>query len=68
VLVILLGSIIGFAMAHELAIVNEREQGDTVVRIAVDEDYQEDLVVNVEPLASKMLCVRHMITHVARLR
>jgi predicted double-glycine peptidase len=53
VLVILLGSIIGFAMAHELAIVNEREQGDTVVRIAVDEDYQEDLVVNVEPLAVK---------------
>ncbi|MEQ3692952.1 MAG: C39 family peptidase [Alcanivorax sp.] len=40
-------------MAHELAIVNEREQGDTVVRIAVDEDYQEDLVVNVEPLAVK---------------
>jgi predicted double-glycine peptidase len=40
-------------MAHELAIVNEREQGDTVVRIAVDEDYQEDLVVNVEPLSVK---------------
>lgn len=40
-------------MAHELAIVNEREQGDTIVRIAVDEDYQEDLVVNVEPLAVK---------------
>ncbi|MEK9710972.1 MAG: C39 family peptidase, partial [Thalassolituus sp.] len=52
-LVILLGSIIGFAMAHELAIVNDREQGDTVVRVAVGEDYQEDMVVNVEPLAAK---------------
>jgi len=40
-------------MAHELAIVNEREQGDTVVRVAVGEDYQEDMVVNVEPLAAK---------------
>jgi len=40
-------------MAHELAIVNEREQGDTVVRVAVGEDYQNDMVVNVEPLASK---------------
>jgi len=53
VLIILLGSVIGFAMAHELAIVNEREQGDTVVRVAVGEDYQNDMVVNVEPLASK---------------
>lgn len=52
-LIILLGSVIGFAMAHELAIVNEREQGDTVVRVAVGEDYQEDMVVNVEPLAAK---------------
>jgi len=40
-------------MAHELAIVNDREQGDTVVRVAVGEDYQEDMVVNVEPLAAK---------------
>lgn len=40
-------------MVHEIAIVNEREQGDTVVRIAVNEDYQEDKVVNVEPLAVK---------------
>ena len=52
-LIILLGSVIGFAMAHELAIVNEREQGDTVVRVAVGEDYQEDMIVNVEPLAAK---------------
>ena len=40
-------------MAHELAVVNEREQGDTVVRVAVGEDYQNDMVVNVEPLAAK---------------
>jgi len=53
VLIILLGSIIGFAMAHEMALVNEREQGDTVVRIAVNEDYQEDKIVNVEPLSVK---------------
>jgi len=40
-------------MAHEMALVNEREQGDTVVRIAVNEDYQEDKIVNVEPLSVK---------------
>lgn len=40
-------------MVHELAIVNEREQGDTIVRVAVNEDFQEDKVVNVEPLAVK---------------
>ena len=40
-------------MVHEFAIVNDREQGDTVVRVAVNEDFQEDRVVNVEPLSTK---------------
>ena len=48
--IILLGSIIGFAMVHEFAIVNDRPQGDTVYRVAVNEEYQHDEVVNVEPL------------------
>ncbi|WP_300425403.1 C39 family peptidase [uncultured Thalassolituus sp.] len=52
-LVILLGSIIGFAMVHEFALVNDRQQGDTIVRVAVNEDFQEDKVVNVEPLSTK---------------
>tara|TARA_B100001109_G_scaffold255900_1_gene262840 strand:- start:50313 stop:51248 length:936 start_codon:yes stop_codon:yes gene_type:complete len=50
VFIILLGSIIGFAMVHEFAIVNDRPQGDTVYRVAVNEEYQHDEVVNVEPL------------------
>ena len=49
--IILLGSIIGFAMVHELAIVNDRQPGDMVYRVAVNEAYQYDQVVNVEPLA-----------------
>lgn len=49
--IILLGSIIGFAMVHEFAIVNDREQGDTIYRVGVNEPYQYDQVVNVEPLA-----------------
>jgi len=40
-------------MVHEFAIVNDRQQGDTVVRVAVNEDFQEDKVVNVEPLSTK---------------
>lgn len=38
-------------MVHELAIVNDRQQGDIVYRVAVDEPYQYDQVVNVEPLS-----------------
>lgn len=49
--VILLGSIIGFAMIHELAIVNDRQQGDTVIRYDVNQAFQSDQIVNVEPLA-----------------
>lgn len=48
--VILLGSIIAFAMVNEFAIVPDRNQGDTVVRVAVGQDGQHDQVVNVEPL------------------
>ncbi|WP_225692761.1 MULTISPECIES: C39 family peptidase [unclassified Thalassolituus] len=51
--IILLGSIIGFAMVHELAIVNDRQQGDAFVRVAVNEPYQYDQLVNVEPLSVK---------------
>ncbi|WP_430462462.1 C39 family peptidase [Thalassolituus sp. LLYu03] len=38
-------------MVNELAIVNDRQQGDMVYRVAVNEPYQYDQVVNVEPLA-----------------
>ena len=48
--IILLGSMIAFAMVHEATIVPERKPGDTVVRVAVQEHYQYDTVVNVEPL------------------
>lgn len=51
--VILLGSIIAFAMVNEFAIVTDRVQGDTVVRVAVGQDGQYDQVVNVEPLAAQ---------------
>lgn len=51
VFVILLGSIVGFLMLNEAATVSDRQVGDTVVRIAVNEQHQEDRVVNVEPLA-----------------
>lgn len=51
--IILLGSIIGFAMVHEFAIINDRQQGDTVYRVAVNEPYQYDQVVNVEPLVTQ---------------
>ena len=40
-------------MVHELAIVNDRQPGDTIVRVAVSEDYQQDQLVNVEPLSVK---------------
>ncbi|MDF1763735.1 MAG: C39 family peptidase [Oleibacter sp.] len=38
-------------MVYDFAIVNDRKQGDTIVRVSVDEDFQEDRVVNVTPLA-----------------
>lgn len=40
-------------MVHELAIVNDRQQGDIVYRVAVNESYQYDQVINVEPLAAQ---------------
>ncbi|TVV44169.1 C39 family peptidase [Thalassolituus sp. C2-1] len=40
-------------MVHELAIVNDRQQGDAFVRVAVNEPYQYDQLVNVEPLSVK---------------
>lgn len=49
---ILLGSIVGFSLFSNLGQVPDRQPGDTVIRIAVDEDYQEDRVVNVEPLSA----------------
>jgi len=49
--IILLGSIIAFAMVNEFAIVPDREQGDTFIRVAVGQDGQHDQLVNVEPLA-----------------
>lgn len=48
-LLILLGSIIGFAMIHELSDVNDRKPGDTVVRLDVNQAFVHDQVVNVEP-------------------
>ena len=48
--IILLGSIIAFAMVNEFSIVTDREQGDTYVRVAVGQDGQHDQLVNVEPL------------------
>ncbi len=53
VFVILLGSIIGFAMINELAIVNDRQPGDTVIRYDVNQPFQSDQVVNVEPLVAQ---------------
>lgn len=49
--VILLGSLVAFAMVNELAIVPDRQQGDTFVRVAVNADYQYDQRFNVEPLS-----------------
>lgn len=49
--IILIGSIIAFSMVNEFAIVSDREQGDTYVRVAVGQDGQHDQLVNVEPLS-----------------
>jgi len=38
-------------MVHEFAIVNDQPQGETVYRVAVNEPFQHDEFVNVEPLA-----------------
>ena len=50
-LIILLGSIIAFSIVHELAIVPDRQDGDIVYRVANTEPAQQDVFVNVEPLA-----------------
>ena len=50
-LIILLGSIIAFSMVNDLAIVPDRQDGDLVYRVANSEPGQQDVVVNVEPLA-----------------
>lgn len=49
--IILLGSIIAFAMVNEFSIVSDREQGDTYYRVAVGQDGQYDQLANVEPLS-----------------
>jgi len=51
VLIILLGSIIAFSIVNELAIIPDRKEGDIVYRVANTEPGQQDVVVNVEPLA-----------------
>lgn len=50
-LIILLGSIIAFSIVNELAIIPDRKEGDLVYRVANTEPAQQDVVVNVEPLA-----------------
>ena len=50
-LIILLGSIIAFSIVNELAIVPDRNDGDLIYRVANTEPAQQDVVVNVEPLA-----------------
>lgn len=50
-LIILLGSIIAFSIVNELAIVPDRKDGDLIYRVANTEPAQQDVVVNVEPLA-----------------
>jgi predicted double-glycine peptidase len=51
VLIILLGSIIAFSIVNELSIVSDRQEGDIVYRVANTEPAQQDVFVNVEPLA-----------------
>jgi predicted double-glycine peptidase len=53
VLIILLGSIIMFSIVNELVIVSDRKEGDIVYRVANTEPAQQDVVVNVEPLATQ---------------
>ena len=50
-LIILLGSIIAFSIVNELAIVPDRQDGDIVYRVANTEPAQQDVFINVEPLA-----------------
>jgi predicted double-glycine peptidase len=50
-LIILLGSIIAFSIINELTIVPDRQKGDLVYRVANTEPAQQDVFVNVEPLA-----------------
>jgi predicted double-glycine peptidase len=51
VLIILIGSIIAFSIISELSIVSDRQEGDIVYRVANTEPAQQDVFVNVEPLA-----------------
>lgn len=51
--VILLGAIVTFTMVHEIAIVEDRKQGDLVYSQNIHESFQETVVENVEPLKSK---------------
>jgi predicted double-glycine peptidase len=51
VLIILLGSIIAFSIINELAIAPDRQEGDIIYRVANTEPAQQDVFVNVEPLA-----------------
>jgi predicted double-glycine peptidase len=53
VLIILLGSIIAFSIVNELAIVSDRQDGDIVYRVANTEPAQQDVFINVEPLATQ---------------
>ena len=52
-LIILLGSIIAFAIVNELAIIPDRKEGDIVYRVANTEPAQQDVVINVEPLSAQ---------------
>ncbi|MFT4765134.1 MAG: putative double-glycine peptidase [Oleispira sp.] len=52
-LIILLGSIIAFSIVNELAIVSDRQDGDIVYRVANTEPAQQDVFINVEPLATQ---------------
>lgn len=51
--VIILGAIVAFTMVHEIAIVEDRKQGDTIYSQNINEDFEENVVVNVEPLQVK---------------
>lgn len=51
--VILLGAIVAFTMVHEIAIVEDRKQGDTLYSQNINESFEENTFVNVEPLQAQ---------------
>lgn len=51
--VIVFGAIIAFTMVHEIAIVEDRKQGDTVYSQNINESFEENVVVNVKPLQTR---------------